>query len=108
LDLPINYRAKTDALNNTAVENVVLRYLSEHVKKPEWYEFDKIHQGIISFVKEQGINIGELTKNRLGKLMRDLDVIEAKERRIIQGNKILLYHIHPEKVRQVAQNYRVK
>jgi len=102
------YRAKTEALNNTAAENVVLRYLSEVVQKPEWYEFDQIHQGIIRFVREQGLNIGELNKNRLGKLMRDLDVVERKDRKVSQGAKIMLHFIRPEKVRQVAQNYRVK
>jgi hypothetical protein len=62
----------------------------------------------ISFVKEQGLNIGELTNNRLGKLMRDLDVIENKERKIIERYKILFYYLVPEKIKMVAENYRVK
>jgi DNA primase catalytic core len=102
------YRSKTEGLNNTAAENVVLRYLSEFVQKPDWYEFDQIHQGIIRFVREQGLNIGELNKNRLGKLMHDLDVVDQKDRKVFQGNKIMLHFIRPEKVHQIAQNYRVK
>jgi hypothetical protein len=102
------YRAKTEALNNSAAENVVLRYLSEFVQKPDWYEFDQIHQGIIHFIREQGLNIGELNKNRLGKLMHDLDIVDQKERKVLQGNKIMLHFIRPEKVHQVAENYRVK
>jgi DNA primase catalytic core len=102
------YRAKTECLNNTAVENVILRFLSELVHQPDWYEFDQIHQKIIHFIKEQGLDVGPLSKKRLGKLMHDLDVVENKERRIIQTNKIMLYFMRPETIHQVAKNYRVR
>jgi hypothetical protein len=47
-------------------------------------------------------------KDRLGKLIHDLDVIDAKDRKLSQGKKITVYRIHPEKVQQVSVNYRVK
>ena len=102
------YRAKTDALNNTAVENVILRCLGELVQKEDWYELDTIHSQAIDFIKQQGLNIGALSKDRLGKLIHDLDVADQKDRRIISGRKNTVYYVRPEKVSQVAHNYRVK
>ena len=49
-----------------------------------------------------------LSKDRLGKLIHDLDVINDKDRRVIQGRKITVYWITPEKVKHVAINYRVQ
>jgi len=102
------YRAKTDVLNDTAVENVILRCLSELVQQEDWYELDRIHSYAIDFIKQQGLNIGALSKDRLGKLIHDLDVIEGKDRKVSQGKKITVYRIRPEKVQQVSVNYRVK
>ncbi len=52
--------------------------------------------------------MGVLSKDRLGKLIHDLDVICDKDRRVVQGRKITVYSISPEKVKQVAVNYRVE
>jgi hypothetical protein len=102
------YSAKTDALNNTAVENVILRCLSELVQKEDWYELDQIHRYALDFIKQLGLNVGALSKDRLGKLIHDLDVVESKDRRMIHSKKITVYLISPEKVQQVALNYRVR
>jgi hypothetical protein len=96
------------SLNKTGVESIILRFLSEIVCKPDWYEFDQVHREIIQFIKEQGLDVGPLSKKRLGKLMHDLDIVENKERRMSQGSKIMLYFMRPEKIEQVAQNYRVR
>ncbi len=102
------YDSKTEALNNSAVENVILRCLTELVRGEDWYELDLIHRHAVDFIKQQGLNVGVLSKDRLGKLIRDLDVINDKDRRVVQGRKITVYLIAPEKVKQVATNYRVQ
>jgi hypothetical protein len=78
------------------------------VQKEDWYEFDHVHREIIQFIRDQGLDVGPLNKKRLGKLMHDLDIVENKERRMSQGSKIMLYFMRPEKIEQVAQNYRVR
>ena len=102
------YNSKTEALNNSAVENVILRCLSELVCTEDWYELDLIHRHALDFIKQQGLNVGVLSKDRLGKLIHDLDLINNKDRRVVQGRKITVYLISPEKVKQVAINYRVQ
>jgi len=102
------YNSKTEALNNSAVENVILRCLSELVRTEDWYELDLIHRHALDFIKQQGLNVGVLSKDRLGKLIHDLDVINDKDRRVVHGRKITVYWISPEKVKQVALNYRVQ
>ncbi len=82
-----SYTAKTEALNNTAVENVILRCLYELVQKEDWYDLDHIHTSAIDFIKQQGLNIGALSKDRLGKLIHDLDVVDGKDRKLSQGKK---------------------
>lgn len=72
------YRAKTDSLSETSVENIILRCLRELVRSDGWYEFDQIHQNLVSFIREQGLDVGALTKKRLGKLMHDLELVERK------------------------------
>jgi hypothetical protein len=52
--------------------------------------------------------VGALSKDRLAKLIHDLDVVKEKDRRMSQGRKITVYLISPEKLQQVAQNYRVR
>ena len=102
------YDSKTEALNNSSVENVILRCLSEVVRSEDWYELDVIHGYALDFIKQQGLNVGMLSKDRLGKLIHDLDLINNKDRRVVQGRKITVYLISPEKVKQVAVNYRVQ
>jgi hypothetical protein len=96
------------SLSKTAVESVILRFLSEIVQQPDWYEFDQVHRDIIQFIREQGLDVGPHNKKRLGKLMHRLDIVESKKRRMTQGSKIMLYFMRPEKIEQVAQNYRVR
>jgi DNA primase catalytic core len=108
------YRAKTDALNEKAVENVILRSLLEIVQQEDWYELDLIHSRVLDFIKEQGLNVGVLSKDKLGTLIHHLGLLKDKDRMNKRDDnsgktkKITVYLIDPEKVRQVAVNYRVK
>ncbi len=72
------YDRKTESFNETAVENVVLRALGEIVTRQESYAFDSLHNRILTFIKEQGLNVGSLTKARLGKILHDLDVSDRR------------------------------
>jgi DNA primase len=101
------YSSKTEAFNETAIENVILCCLLEIVKEDGWYSFEAVHTGIVGFIKNQGLNVGVLSKNRLGTLLRNLHVADDKERRTVDGTKTIFYLIRPEQVKQVAENYRV-
>jgi hypothetical protein len=102
------YHVKTDALNDTSVENVILRCLLEIVRQEDWYEFEAIHHKVIEFIKENGLNVGQLSKNRLGTLLRNLHVVDQKERRKVNGIKTVFHFLRPETVKRVAENYRVR
>ena len=39
--------------------------------------------------------------------MHDLDVIDQKDRKVQQGSKKMLHFMRPEKIHQIARNYRV-
>ncbi len=78
------------------------------MRTEDWYELDLIHRYALDFIKQQGLNVGMLSKDRLGKLIHDLDLINNKDRRVVQCRKITMYLISPEKVKQVAVNYRVQ
>jgi hypothetical protein len=95
------------SLNDTSIENVILRCLLEIVQQEDWYEFEAIHHTVIEFIRKNGLNVGSLSKNRLGTLLRNLHVVDQKERRKINGIKTVFYFIRPETVKRVAENYRV-
>jgi DNA primase len=101
------YSQKQESFNEIAVENVILRALMDIVKRDDWYSFDLIHRGILDFIRDQGLSIGSLHKNRLGKILHDLDLVAEKDRRIINGTKVTVYLLNPTTIEKVAGNYRV-
>ncbi len=103
-----SYNAKTESLNDTSVENVILRCLKEIVQEENWYALDVIHPIILDFIRVNGLNVGQLSKNRLGSILRNLHVTEQKERRKVAGDKKVFHFIRPSTVKKVADNYRVR
>jgi hypothetical protein len=60
------YRAETGALNETSLENVILRSLLEMVQSEGWYEFESIHCTLVAELA------GKLPdKEQLPKVFRD-------------------------------------
>ncbi len=57
------------SLSDTSIENVILRCLLEIVRQEDWHEFEAIHHKVIEFIRENGLNVGQLSKNRLGTLL---------------------------------------
>ncbi len=103
------YEAKTEAMNDTAVENVVLRYMLETVQQENDYVLDKLHDGLIAFIKENDLDLGfGLTKEHFGTILHHLRIIKSKSRKMMCGKRQTVYRIEPETLKRVALNYRVE
>ncbi len=97
-----------DILNDTSVENVVLRYLQECVTQSREYGSKELHGGLIDFIRTEGLNVGEIREDYFGTLLHHLHVYESKERRTINGMRQTAYRLNPETVRRVAENYHAE
>jgi DNA primase catalytic core len=102
------YLAKTDAMNDTAVENVILRFLLEAVQSEGEYGSKTLHRGLVDFIRAEGINVGEIREDGLGTLLRNLQVCNKTGRKLVNAERQTCYWFKPEKVKLVAENYRVK
>jgi hypothetical protein len=102
------YQAKTDTMNDTAVENVVLRFLLEFIRAEGEYGSKVLHRGLVEFIRAEGINVGEIREDYFGTLLHHLHVYEKKSRKTVNGEKQTVYWFRPEKVRLVAENYRAR
>jgi hypothetical protein len=102
------YQAKTDTMNDTAVENVVLRFLLEFIRVEGEYGSKLLHRGLVEFIRAEGINVGEIREDGLGSLLRNLHVCNRTGRKLISGERQTAYWFKPERVRLVAENYRAK
>ena len=103
-----SYAKKMDILNDTSVENVVLRYLQECVTQSREYGSKELHGGLIEFIRTEGLNVGEIREDYFGTLLHHLHVYESKDRRSINGIRQTAYRLNPETVRRVAENYHAK
>jgi DNA primase catalytic core len=102
----LSYRQKMMLHNDTAEENVLLRYLLELVVEDGWFQNDTMHQGFMSFLKTNGLDVGrQITKSRMGQLIRKLKVVTEDRRS--SDRKATLYHIQRPELEKVAQNYQV-
>lgn len=100
------YQAKTDTMNDTAVENVVLRFLLDFVQVEGEYGSKVLHRGLVEFIRAEGINVGEIREDYFGTLLNNLHVCEKKGRKMMNGERQTFYGFNPERVRLVAENYR--
>ncbi len=100
------YQAKTDTMNDTAVENVVLRFLLEFVQVEGEYGSKVLHRGLVEFIRAEGINVGEVREDSFGMLLNNLQVCEKKGRKMLNGERQTFYGFNSERVRLVAENYR--
>lgn len=101
------YQVKTDTMNDTAVENVVLRFLLEFIHTEGEYGSKVLHRGLVEFIRAEGVNVGEIREDYFGTLLNNLHVCEKKGRKMINGERQTFYGFNPERVRLVAENYRV-
>ncbi|MGO9119705.1 MAG: toprim domain-containing protein [Desulfomonilaceae bacterium] len=101
-----SYRQKMLLHNDTAEENVLLRYLLEMVVEDGWYRGDTIHEGFINFLRTNGLDLGrQITKSRMGQLIRKLKVVSEDRRSA--DRKTTVYRIERPELEKVAQNYQV-
>lgn len=102
------YQAKTDSMNDTAVENVVLRFLMEFVQVEGEYGSKVLHRGLVDFIRAEGINVGEIREDYFGTLLNNLHVCEKRGRKMFNGERQTFYRFKPKRVRLVAENYRAQ
>jgi hypothetical protein len=101
-----SYRQKMLLHNDTAEENVLLRYLLELIIEDGWFRGDVIHEGFINFLKNNGLDVGrQISKSRLGQLIRKLKIVTEDKRSA--DRKTTNYLIRKEELQKVAQNYQV-
>jgi hypothetical protein len=101
-----SYRQKMILHNDTAEENVFLRYLRELVVEDGWYRGDAIHEGFINFLKNNGLDLGrQITKSRIGQLIRKLKIVSEDRRS--NDRKTTVYRIQRPELEKVANNYQV-
>ena len=101
-----SYRQKMLLHNDTAEENVLLRYLLEVVVDDGWFRNDTIHEGLINFLKTNGLDVGrQITKSRMGQLIKKLKVVTEDRRST--DRKTTVYSIQRPELEKVAKNYQV-
>ena len=102
----LSYRQKMLLHNDTAEENVLLRYLLELVVEDGWFRNDTMHHGFMDFLRTNGLDVGrQITKSLMGQLIRKLKVVSEDRRS--SDRKATLYHIQRPELEKVAQNYQV-
>ena len=101
------YQDKLTTYNESALENVVLRVLMELVKEERLYSREEVHDTLISFITEQGINLGVIHADQLGSLLGRLGVAVDKKRIMVAGKRSMHYLMNPSTVQSVAKNRKV-
>ena len=101
------YRDKLKTYNETALENVALRVLLELVQDERYYSIEEIHERLINFMNEQGINLGPIYQDALGLLLHRLGVVADKTRKTIGGKRSTHYLMKAATVETVAKNRKV-
>jgi len=100
------YRRKVAQYNESAEENVLLRFLCETITKDDWYRSDELHAGFIEFLKSNGLELHrQITKSRFGQLLHKLNLM--LENRRSPDRTASLYYIKKEQVLMVSENYTV-
>lgn len=101
-----SYRRKVDDHNETAEENILLRFLVEKIAADGEYRSDDLHRGFIDSIKTQGLELSQpMSKGRMAKLMAKLKVCEKGAR--TPDRKATLYRFKRETLIRVADNYQV-
>lgn len=101
-----SYHRKVDEHNETAEENILLRYLVEKVVQDGVYRSDDLHEGFIRSIRAQGLDLQQpMSKGRMAKLMLKLKVCDKGARLI--DRKATLYHFRRDVLLRVADNYQV-
>lgn len=102
-----SYQRKIDDHNESAEENILLRYLVERIVADGPYRSDELHQGLIESIRTQGLDLqNRMSKGRMARLMMKLRVCEKGTRP--QDRKATLYYFRRDLVLRVAENYHVR
>lgn len=101
-----SYRQKVDEHNETAEENILLRYLLQRIVADGEYRSDDLHAEFIQFIRGHGLDLPvQMSKARMAKLMIKLKVCSKGTR--ANDRKATNYYFSRDTVIKVAQNYQV-
>ena len=101
-----SYKQKTEEHNESAEENIMLRYLLEKVIMDGAYRSDDLHGGFIQFIRAHGLDMqAQMSKGRMAKLMIKLKVCEKGARS--KDRSATTYIFSRNTVVRIAQNYQV-
>jgi DNA primase catalytic core len=100
------YERKVAQYNETAEENVLLRFLNEAVTKDDWYRSDELHARFIEFLRSNGLEmLRVITKPRFGQLLHKLNLISDNRRS--PDRRASIYYVRKNDVSMVSENYMV-
>jgi DNA primase len=101
-----SYRQKVDEHNESAEENILLRYLMGKIVADGEYRSDDLHAGFIQFIRGHGLDMQvQMSKGRMAKLMIKLKVCEKGSR--ATDRTATNYYFSRDSVIRVAKNYQV-
>lgn len=101
-----SYQLKVAEYNNSAPENVLLRYLLELVDKDDWFRSNEIHAGFVKYIKDNGLDLNmSISKPYMGGLVKKLGIVSDSRRS--PDRTCTMYYIKLDKLTKVAANYQV-
>jgi len=102
------HKEKVDRDHDNSPDVIILRFLSEKVQKPGWYELGSLNDELTAMASSQGLDLqGAMTKDRLKWRIASLKVYEkGKKRRANKdGQKVTEYWLEPDNIRKILDNH---
>jgi DNA primase len=100
------HEAKIARDQDNSPDMIILRFLSETITRPDWYELGTLNDSLTQMATSQGLDLqGIMTRDRLGKRISALRVAEETKRGNWNGKKVTLYRMDPEVIDKKLENH---
>jgi len=100
------HEAKVARDQDDSPDMIILRFLSEVITRPDWYELGSLNDSLTAMATSQGLELqGIMTRDRLGKRIGALRVAEETKRGNWSGRKVTLYRMDPQVIAKKLENH---
>lgn len=100
------HESKVARDQDNSPDMIILRFLSEVITQPDWYELGALNDGLTAMATSQGLDLqGRMTRDRLGKRLSALKVTEEIKRGNWNGRKVTLYRMDPQVIAKKLDNH---